>query len=210
MKSSFSVGNHGRLDVFPGSITPAELFPIMFLNLSLKWLKKDTLGTAPGWILLMALQRTRPFFKQETNSCSEGWYGKPKGPTIFSSHVAAWKRLWAAGIQKEESSVETSCSIGKIYIKGEKRSFWSEMADSSHRWREINQAKIWSELLNEKERWRRRRKGKEPNQLPRPFLMPGDRCETRVLMVPPFFFFFLPVFNLQRCNITRKNGKQGR
>lgn len=60
---------------------------------------ESTLATAPGWILLSALQRIIPFLKPSLNSSSEGSAGKsfaPTTPTIFLSHAAASYLLIAA------------------------------------------------------------------------------------------------------------------
>lgn len=51
-----------------------------------------TFGTAPGWILLSAVQRIIPFLKPNLNSSSDGASGKSFAlttPTIFLSHPAA-------------------------------------------------------------------------------------------------------------------------
>lgn len=49
----------------------------------------------------MVLQSMRPFLRQETNSCSEGCGGNPRGPAIVSSQLAAWNRLLAAEGEQE-------------------------------------------------------------------------------------------------------------
>lgn len=61
----------------------------------------STFGTDPGWILLIALQRIKPFLKQEMNSLSVGWFDIPSGPTKLSSHWVAWDLLQAAKPKKD-------------------------------------------------------------------------------------------------------------
>jgi len=63
--------------------------------------KIQTLGTAPGWTLLIALQRTSPFRKHSRNSSSEGSLERDVTPTISCNHIAASILLFAENTQKE-------------------------------------------------------------------------------------------------------------
>ncbi len=64
--------------------------------------KIQTLGTAPGCTLLIALQRTSPFRKHSRNSSSEGSLERDVTPTISCNHIAASILLFAANTPRKK------------------------------------------------------------------------------------------------------------